>query len=137
MNISLYKESKIAATETQVLCEEYIKRSNRYTQLSSFTNNKLTEKKTGTFIVVLDERGDMLDSQKWAAMLQEKIDDPAVKNLAFVVGGAHGLSDIQKKADRSLSISPMVLAGDVAWLVLHEQVYRALSILNGSKYHHA
>ncbi len=137
MKITLLKESKVAASEISTLCNEYTKRSLRYAQVDSAADQKLTNKKSGTYLVVLDERGKPVSSEGWAALLKKSMDNPAVKRVYFIVGGAHGLSEIEKQADLRINISPMVLAGDLAWLVLHEQVYRALSILNGSKYHHA
>jgi len=136
VNISLVKESKVSSPEIKTLCDEYIKRSKRYMSISANAGQKAL-KKSDTFLVTLDENGKNLSSLQWSELLKSKVDDPAVKGLAFIVGGAHGLSDIKQQANLCLRISPMVLSGDIAWLVLHEQIYRALSILNGSKYHHA
>ena len=56
--------------------------------------------------------------------------------VAFVVGGAHGLApSVLERAQRSLSLSPMTLPHDLARLVLVEQLFRAGTILRGEPYH--
>ena len=58
--------------------------------------------------------------------------------VAFLIGGALGLSDdIIRRADRTLSLSPMTLTHELARLVLTEQLYRAGTIVRGEPYHKA
>ena len=58
--------------------------------------------------------------------------------VAFLIGGALGLSDdIIKRADRTLSLSPMTLTHELARLMLTEQLYRAGTIVRGEPYHKA
>lgn len=55
---------------------------------------------------------------------------------AFLLGGAHGLSEeVHGRASYRLSLSPMTLSHEVARLVLAEQIYRAGTILRGEPYH--
>jgi 23S rRNA (pseudouridine1915-N3)-methyltransferase len=54
-----------------------------------------------------------------------------------VVGDSHGLSqDVRDAADFTWALSPLTLQGDLAWLVLWEQVYRAVTLNKGIPYHH-
>lgn len=56
--------------------------------------------------------------------------------LAFLVGGAHGLSSrVLDEADHALSLSTFTLPHELARLVLVEQLYRAGTILRGEPYH--
>lgn len=56
--------------------------------------------------------------------------------LAFLVGGAHGLSSrVLEQADHALSLSTFTLPHELARLVLVEQLYRAGTILRGEPYH--
>jgi 23S rRNA (pseudouridine1915-N3)-methyltransferase len=57
--------------------------------------------------------------------------------VAFVVGGAYGLTDaVRERADLVFALSPMVFPHQLVRLLFSEQVYRGLSILKGTGYHH-
>lgn len=57
-------------------------------------------------------------------------------NICFIIGGSFGLSDEVKALSSSkLSFGKMTLPHQLARMVLLEQIYRAFSILNNSKYH--
>lgn len=57
-------------------------------------------------------------------------------HLCFVIGGSFGLSESVKSAGKyKLSFGKMTLPHQLARMVLFEQVYRAFSISNNSKYH--
>ena len=54
----------------------------------------------------------------------------------FILGGPNGLPKIaQEKANMVLSMSEMTFPHEMALLILTEQIYRAISIRKGSKYH--
>lgn len=56
--------------------------------------------------------------------------------ICFVIGGSFGLSDEVKSLGKNkLSFGKMTLPHQLARMVLLEQVYRAFSISNNSKYH--
>lgn len=86
-------------------------------------------------LVVLDERGQSLDSLKFAKWLERlTIDQP--HGVTFVMGGDVGLGDsVRRRADRVLSLSAMTLPHQVARLVLVEQIYRACTLMRGITYH--
>ena len=87
------------------------------------------------YTVVLDERGQTIDSLKFARWLERlTIDSPHGVN--FVVGGDVGLDDaIRKRADKLLSLSPMTLPHQFARVILLEQIYRACTIMRNIAYH--
>lgn len=88
------------------------------------------------FPVVLDGRGKMYDSKALAVRLGTMIEDPG-RAPCFIVGGPYGLSDeVLDKAAEVLSLGPGTLPHELARVVLLEQVYRAMSILRGTPYHH-
>jgi 23S rRNA (pseudouridine1915-N3)-methyltransferase len=62
--------------------------------------------------------------------------DQGIQRFVFLVGGAYGFSDEMRKTYPLISLSKMTFPHDVARLMLAEQVYRALHILAGGKYHH-
>ncbi len=86
-------------------------------------------------VVALDERGRMKSSDEFATMLSNHRDrDP--RPISFLVGGASGLSpEVVSRADEVLSLSKMTFPHQMARLLLVEQVYRALSIQAGLRYH--
>jgi 23S rRNA (pseudouridine1915-N3)-methyltransferase len=87
------------------------------------------------YTVVLDERGQTIDSLKFARWLERlTIDSPHGVN--FVVGGDVGFDDtIRKRADKLLSLSPMTLPHQFARVILVEQIYRACTLMRNISYH--
>jgi len=89
------------------------------------------------YLVLLDERGNMLDSPQWAGRFQQCMNQ-RVKTLVLLIGGAYGVSDgIRKRADQTWSLSGLVFPHQLVRLIVAEQVYRAFSILNNTPYHHS
>lgn len=89
----------------------------------------------GTKIFLLDERGKNPSSEEFAAQLGA-LRDQGIQRFVFLVGGAYGFSDEMRKTYPLISLSKMTFPHDMARLMLAEQVYRALHILAGGKYHH-
>jgi 23S rRNA (pseudouridine1915-N3)-methyltransferase len=87
------------------------------------------------YTVVLDERGQTLDSLKFAKWLERlTIDSP--NGVNFVVGGDVGLDEnVRRRADKLLSLSEMTLPHQVARVVLVEQIYRACTLMRNIPYH--
>ncbi len=86
--------------------------------------------------LLLDERGEQFTSRQWASLLQDLFEDPA-GDPCFVLGGPFGVGEeARAKARRTVSLGRMTLPHELARVVLLEQLYRALTILAGSPYHH-
>lgn len=89
----------------------------------------------GALVVAMTEEGKKLSSYKLAEEMQRWLGD-GVQDVAFLVGGAHGLSEeVKKSAHLSLSLSAMTFPHDIARMLLWEQLYRAMTILRGEPYH--
>lgn len=57
-------------------------------------------------------------------------------NISFIIGGSWGLSEtVKSRARTKLSMSPMTFPHQLARVMLCEQIYRAMQILNGGQYH--
>lgn len=85
-------------------------------------------------LVALMEEGKTQASIPFARTLEQFGNE----RLAFVIGGADGLTDALKAQARwSLSLSPMTFPHEMARLMLVEQLFRAQAILQGSPYHRA
>lgn len=97
----------------------------------------LKQVKEEDFVVLLDERGADIDTVGFSKILA-KAASAGVKRLVFVIGGAFGVSgEVAKRANLTLKLSSLVFPHMLVRLILMEQLYRAHSILSGSKYHHA
>jgi 23S rRNA (pseudouridine1915-N3)-methyltransferase len=87
------------------------------------------------FVILLDETGVNATSPELAAQIEKA--QNSSRNVVFVVGGAYGV-DVQLKAraDFVLAFGKAVFPHQLMRVMLLEQIYRAHSILAGSKYHH-
>ncbi len=90
----------------------------------------------GTHVVALDrERGSALSSEDLARRL-DTLGVSGRSHVAFVLGGPLGLSqEVIRRADECLSFGPVTLPHALARVILLEQLYRALKIGRGEKYH--
>lgn len=85
-------------------------------------------------LLALDERGEALTTRQLAKAMAEWMGGG--QDVAFVVGGADGLhEEIKRSARRLLSLSAMTLPHGLARVVLAEQLYRALTVLQNHPYH--
>ena len=90
----------------------------------------------GDFIVLLDEHGRERRSIEFAQWMQKKMAS-GPKRLVFVVGGPYGFSEaVYAAAQEKVSLSQMTLSHQMIRLLFTEQIYRAMTILNGEPYHH-
>jgi 23S rRNA (pseudouridine1915-N3)-methyltransferase len=131
------KETAIAA-----LTAEYLKRIQRYIPVEQheFKNEAallefVAKEKIKPALVVMDERGVQLSSIDFSKFVS-KHQDRGTQALLFAIGPADGFSDAAREAATNmLSLGKMVLAHELARVVLLEQIYRAFSILAGHPYH--
>jgi 23S rRNA (pseudouridine1915-N3)-methyltransferase len=87
--------------------------------------------------VVLDQRGDDLDSEALALLLRHWRDAgrPA---CAFIIGGDDGLAaSLREGASRRLAFGKATWPHALVRAMLLEQIYRAMTILAGHPYHRA
>lgn len=87
-------------------------------------------------LVALDEEGKSLTSYEFTAMVS-RLRDEAL-DVAFAIGGPDGHGEALKKAAHfHLSLGRMTLPHGLARIVLAEQLYRAMTIIQGHPYHRA
>lgn len=147
MEISVFSISKSNNFADEI--SQYIKMSSKFAQIehknifshkiskSQASSRNLAQKiygavfspLLGEFNVILDERGECLDSVAFAKMLN-------VARISFFIGGAFGFDDeFRNKADKIISLSKLTTSHDIARLMLFEQIYRALCINAKHPYH--
>lgn len=88
----------------------------------------------GSCVIPLCIEGKEYSSPEFSAQLEKlSLEHSAV---TFIIGGSFGISDEVKNLGRiKLSFGKLTLPHQLARMVLLEQVYRAFSISNNSKYH--
>jgi 23S rRNA (pseudouridine1915-N3)-methyltransferase len=90
----------------------------------------------GAHLIALDrERGKQFSSEDFATKLSE-FGTSGRSHVAFVLGGPLGLApELLKRADEMWSFGALTLPHALARVVLLEQLYRAVKIERGEKYH--
>ncbi|WP_205543930.1 23S rRNA (pseudouridine(1915)-N(3))-methyltransferase RlmH [Rubrobacter indicoceani] len=91
----------------------------------------------GAHVVVLDrERGKQFPSEDLAARRLAPLGESGRSHVAFVLGGALGLApEVLGRADEAWSFGVLTMPHALARVVLLEQLYRAVKIHRGEKYH--
>lgn len=86
-------------------------------------------------LIALDERGERLDTDTFAQLVDAG--RQAGGGLVFAIGGPYGHGPtLRDAAHRVVRLSDLVLNHEIARVVLVEQLYRALTLLEGVPYHH-
>jgi 23S rRNA (pseudouridine1915-N3)-methyltransferase len=85
-------------------------------------------------VVALDGRGTTWSSEQLADQLSNW--RMAGRDLAFLIGGPDGHArEVLQRANQRWSLGPLTLPHMLVRLVVAEQLYRAVTILNGHPYH--
>ena len=89
----------------------------------------------GARLVALDQTGELLTSEAFAARLGAWRDQGAAE-IAFLIGGAEGLDAVvRERADLALALGRVTWPHLLVRGLLLEQLYRAQQILLGHPYH--
>lgn len=135
-------------------CEEYLKRINhgkysckiieikadKLSSRSALENMQSEAKKIrahipiGSFVIALDERGLAFDSIKFA----QTLDKIAVQNgnITFIIGGADGIyPGLRAEANLQLQLSSLTFPHALVRVIILEQLYRSITILENHPYH--
>jgi 23S rRNA (pseudouridine1915-N3)-methyltransferase len=122
--------------DTIEIAEENINRLSRGEVLSREGDRVLKRLPAEAYVISLDrEKGKQLPSERVA----EKLEGFGVSghgHVAFAIGGPLGLSpEVVRRSQELWSFGPITLPHALARVVLLEQLYRALKIQRGEKYH--
>ncbi len=115
------------------LCEDYISRIRHFLplQISEVKEPKLD---ASDRIVALDPKGRSWTSEAFARFVQQHMVADS-RRLTFVIGDYAGLPDsLKKQAEVLWSLSPLTFTHDLTRVLLLEQIYRALAIINNLPY---
>lgn len=137
MLLHLIVRGKIGRTPEAELVDRYLKRVAWPTRVTELPDSggappaAISPSRT----VLLDERGQALDSEAFAAMLGKWRDD-GVREARFLIGAADGHGNATRaQADMLIAMGAMTWPHMLARAMLAEQLWRATSILAGHPYH--
>jgi 23S rRNA (pseudouridine1915-N3)-methyltransferase len=89
---------------------------------------------SGSRLVALDEHGIQVSTRELADLLTRWM--ASGQDTCLVIGGADGLAPaILARAETTLALSRLTLPHAMARVLLAEQLYRAVSLLNHHPYH--
>ncbi|TLY49779.1 MAG: 23S rRNA (pseudouridine(1915)-N(3))-methyltransferase RlmH [Gammaproteobacteria bacterium] len=90
----------------------------------------------GAQVVALDGRGKAYGSEQLAQQLERWRMHGG--DLAFLIGGPEGLAPAAiERAEQRWSLGPATLPHPLVRIIVAEQLYRAMSLLNNHPYHRA
>lgn len=158
-NVTIIALGKVQKGFMQDGCNEYIKRLSTMCnfKLIELADEQLTEKNLNSkliekalekeadkileslpkqsFTIVLCIEGKQISSEALAETFSQKAVE-GISGITFIIGSSHGLCEkVKAIADLQLSFSKMTFPHQLARMIALEQVYRAFSIIQGSKYH--
>jgi 23S rRNA (pseudouridine1915-N3)-methyltransferase len=135
--------------------QHYLKLLKRYVEVNlveikeekvipSFSTKSVLEKEAGKILdilkqsslcITLDVKGVYKSSEDFADFFEINL-NRGYKEFTFILGGPLGISPkVWKVCPVRLSLSPMTFTHEMSRVILLEQIYRAFSIIHGSKYH--
>lgn len=150
MKINIIAIGKIKEKYFSDAVNEYIKRCSRFGDVrvlelpdapqgksqeeqKRIESTQLLDRAKG-FIVAMDGRGEQCSSEDIAAFIRSKAVEGA-KEISFLIGGSYGHTDeLRAHADKVLSFGRITLPHQLFRVILCEQIYRALTIINGTPY---
>ena len=87
------------------------------------------------FVITLEIKGKLLTSEELAEKIME-INNYHSTRIVFVIGGSNGLDErVIQRSNYHLSFSKFTFPHQLMRLILAEQLYRALTIINHQEYH--
>ena len=85
-------------------------------------------------VIILDEHGRDLSTQKLASMLGDWMANQ--QDVALIIGGPDGIdADFKRSISQKIRLSSLTLPHPMVRVLLVEQIYRAWSILTNHPYH--
>lgn len=92
-------------------------------------------KKIKGYCVLLAIEGDLIKSEDIASLI-EKESTLGNSEFTFVIGGSRGVSEeVKKRADKLISFGRVTYPHQLMRVILSEQLYRAMTIINKTNYH--
>jgi 23S rRNA (pseudouridine1915-N3)-methyltransferase len=151
MKVRVVWIGKTRSKELSTLIEDFVERLRRFVtiditeirdpkagddqrQMAAEEERLLAALDSNDRVVVLDVAGQSWSSPQLAQFLSKHLgNDP--RRLTFVIGGYGGLSkDLKARAELKWSLSPLTFTHEMTRVLVVEQLYRAMCILNNHPY---
>ena len=141
MKIKILTIGKVREKIYQNRIQEYIKWISKYSKIEiinlkdtynkNLKKNLLNYLNSDSFTVCLSEEGEQITSKQLSKFIYEQN-----KEVIFIIGSSNGYPDFVKKlSNKVLSLSKMTFLHEMSLLILSEQIFRAIAIKHGRKYH--
>ena len=158
MSVTILAVGRMKEKPYRMMADEYMKRLSRYGRFeevelpdlpepantSPAIERQIREKegeailsriRPGSHVIALTIPGKQWDSPGLSRHLDELLTRGA-SDIVFVIGGSLGLSEqVIARADEEMSMSKMTFPHQLARVMLMEQLYRAMKIKAGERYH--
>ncbi len=158
MSISVMAMGRMKEKPYRQMADEYLKRLSRYGKFEEIELPDLPEPantseaierqirdkegemmlsrlKPSDYVIALTIPGKMHDSPGLSRHLDELL-TRGESSIVFVIGGSLGLGDaVIRRANEEMSMSKMTFPHQLARVMLLEQLYRAMKIRAGERYH--
>ncbi len=158
MNLTVLCVGRMKEKPYRLMADEYRKRLGRFGKIMEIEVPDLAEPEKGgsgleervreregeallthihptDYVIALTIPGKMRDSESFSRHLQE-LALHGRSSLVFVIGGSLGLSArVIERADEEMSMGPMTFPHQLARVMVYEQLYRAMKIASGERYH--
>ncbi|MFA6513979.1 MAG: 23S rRNA (pseudouridine(1915)-N(3))-methyltransferase RlmH [Patescibacteria group bacterium] len=152
LDLTILAYGKIKETYWQTASEEYLKRLKPYAKIvieelksEPFSKagheiakqeeakrlEKYLSRRPGATVFLLAEKGEELDSLVFSKKL-----DQIVGPIILIIGGSLGFSQEIFTSYKKISLSKLTFPHELARVILLEQIYRAVTILNKKEYHY-
>jgi len=125
---------------------EYAKRLTRYAEVALIevaedngergveSEGEAVLKRCKGKLFVMDSKGDDVTSESFAELIKDCADKG--ETISFAIGGSRGLSDgVKAKANKLISFGKVTYPHQLMRVILYEQIYRAMNIINHGSYH--
>ncbi|PWM27798.1 MAG: 23S rRNA (pseudouridine(1915)-N(3))-methyltransferase RlmH [Oscillospiraceae bacterium] len=140
LGITIICVDKLREAYLREAAAEYEKRMSSYCRLKTIEvtgdSEIVSVLPLRAYKIALCIEGRQLSSEEFA----EKIEDIKIRGyseIAVIIGGTDGMSEaVKSKCNLRLSFSRMTFPHPLMRVILLEQLYRALNIGAGGKYHH-
>lgn len=130
LNEGIERYLKLLGPMAQVSIIEVKEQKGRSMEDCLAEEGKRILKQTRTY-TLLDQSGREFTSPGFARFLQEK------GGADFLIGGPYGVSDeIRERAEDTIALSRMTFTHEMIRVIFLEQLFRAMTIIQGRGYHH-